>query len=339
LNRDSAIIKQMWFHQYDAIPKNHASKRIRVVIDLYTSVDYFFFDLSGIKFTDLSIKARNLNKELGFISFNGLLKISLGELLNWPKVSDVPVECENCSNCNDCSEEHLILSKDKEYYHVKLDVGYTLYHPDFYKYGWGSGYESYTIMQGIFEDEFHLNIPNGLEIDANSVVIRLHGKKNETDKLYDTISFKVSEKQIDCNKDALNNRYTLMVDDKRYSNFIKTRKYENIISLVYKTKNSRFYYLINLFAFVVFFLNFINFIFGTRSDTSLIALISFSVLYLALIREGYVFALNKLILGLILLSGGIFTLMCFGISWVDIAGFLSNSIANIFSRLLLFINF
>ncbi|MGL4669162.1 MAG: hypothetical protein ACRCVG_00995 [Methanobacteriaceae archaeon] len=314
MDRDLSIIKQMWYHQYDSIPINHSSKRIRIVIDLYTNLDYFFFDLRNVAFADLTIKARNLNKELEFISFNGNLKISLGEISNWPKVYDVDIECENCSDCGDCVDEYSLFSDMPYYYHVKLDIGYTIYHPEFNKYSWGSGYESFTAMQNYFEDEFHLNIPNGLKLDGDSLSIHLFGKTNENSGL-ETIFFKGSENQINCNKDAIHNRYTLKVDDKRYSDFIKTHNFKKIISLEYKTKNDPFYYLVNAFAFAVFFLNFMTFIIGKPSDTCLIALISFSVLYLALKREGYVFALDVLILFLILGSGFIFILVYLGISW------------------------
>ena len=306
----------MWYHQYDSIPKNHSSKRIRVVIDLYTSQDYFFYDLKGIKFTDLIVKARNLNKELAFISFNGDIKISLGELKNLPKVYDVPVVCENCSDCEDCEEEHLLFSDIDYYHHVKLDISYTLYSPKFNKYSWGSGYDSFTHMENSFEEEFHLNIPNGLRIDENSLMIYLFGKKSENDEL-DTIVFRGVNNQINCNKDALNNRYTLKVDDERYLEFIKNHKYEKSISLEYRTKNEVFYYLINIFAFIVLILNIVGFIVYNNSNlpgTGLIVLISFSALYLALKREGYIFAFDKLILGFLLLSGLLFTLVCLSIN-------------------------
>lgn len=315
----------MWYHQYDSIPKNHSSKRIRVVMDLYTNIDYFFFDLSNEDFTDLTIKARNINKELGFISFNGNLKISLGELSNWPKVYDVPINCESCSDCEDCEEEYLLFSDINSYRHVKIDIGYTIYHPNFNKYGMGSGYESFTAMRTYFEDEFHLNIPNGLELDEDSLLIHLFGR-NEDNGYLETISFMGSTNQINCNKDALNNRYTLKVDDNKYRDFIKSHSLEKIISLEYKTKNSCFYYLINIFSIVVFLLNFINFIFGNKSDTGLIALISFSVLYLALKREGYIFALDNLIITFIISSGIFFILACFEINIFNIYNHLFHNV-------------
>jgi len=325
LNRDSFVVKQMWYHQYDSIPKNHSSKRIRIVIDLYTNKDYFFFDLSQVNFTDLSIKARNISKELGFISFNGNLKISLGELSNFPKIYDIGMECDDCFDCGDCLEEHSLFSKTDSYHHVKLDISYTIYHPNFNKYSWGSGYESFTFMPTYFEDEFHLNIPNGLKLDEDSLSIHLFGKVNENGGL-ETIPFKGFKNQINCNKDALNNRYTLKVDDKRYSDFIKTHDFGKIISLEYKTKNDQFFYLINIFSFVVFFLNFMAFINGQPSDTGLIALISFSALYLALKREGYVFAFDNLILGLILGSGLFFILTYLGISFFVLNHFITSFI-------------
>lgn len=330
----------MWYHQYDSIPKNHSSKRIRIIMDLYTNIDYFLFDLSNEYFTDLTIKARNLNKELGFISFNGNLKISLGELSNWPTVYYVPINCENCSDCGDCNEENLLFSdiNSNSYSHVKIDIGYTLYHPNFNKYGRGSGYESFNAMNSYFEDEFHLNIPNGLVLDEDSLFIHLFGK-NEDNGGLETISFMGSTNQINCNKDALNNRYTLKVEDNNYRDFIKSHNTEKIISLEYKTKNSPFYYLINIFSIVVFLLNFINFIFGNKFDTGLIALISFSVLYLALKREGYIFAFDYLILSLILASGFFFILMCLGFYWVDLISFFniySNNLLSIGQFLLYF---
>lgn len=356
----------MWSHQYDSITRNRSAKRMRIVLDLYTNQDFFFYDLNNVPYTDLYVKARNLNRELAFIDFDNDIKISLGDLeKNYPKV--YLMDCSNCrfadgekeifsENCENSCE-----SEEKSFYHVKLEIDYTIYDIKFRRLGifngykfrtflkkillklnkdhrlflkkillklnkephsflekvkkllnkiiLTTGYESYSYLPKSYQKEVHLNIPKGLDLVEESLEITLK-EMNNANRKTDSACFKIDKPnyEIACNKDALINRYTAMIIGDEYLPFVQKYNPEDIVTIIkYETKNYWLFYLINAFALAVFLLNFHNLVKpGPTEASSLIALISFFVLYLTLIREGYVFALNKLIFASIVISGLLF---------------------------------
>lgn len=151
-----------------------------------------------------------------------------------------------------------------------MEVDYTLYHPHFNKYGLGSGYESFNIFTGVFNNEFHVNIPKGLQIVENGVEIEVWGKKTNKDA-HDYKSFKASEDEIESNIPMNDTRYTIITKNKGvndsndyYSQFLEEHPVDNVLYFSYKTKNNPFYYLINAFSVAVFLLNIVIFVLEKR---------------------------------------------------------------------------
>ena len=312
----------MWSHEYDSILRNQPLKHFRIVLDLYTNEEYFLYNLSNTRFTDLIIKARNLNKELGFTSYNNNIQISLGELKNYPKVNKVE-KCKSCLKCEVCDVglEQKILPNPEGYHHIKLEISYTNYEPNFSKKSLAllrcRDYTSVSFLEGAFEKEFHVNIPNGMELDKKNLEISISREKKDKDskkikeelepKEENVKTFKLSKDQIDCNKDALQNRYTLIVKDEKYSVFIKDGNYKYAVAIKYKVKHNWKYFSVNILVLFVFAMNFLNFWYKNNiSEASLIALISIFALYFTLYREGTIFAYNRLMFGLMGISGLLF---------------------------------
>jgi hypothetical protein len=326
----------MWFHLYDAIPKDNLSKRVRIVVDIYTCNNYFCFNFKETSFTDLLVKSRNLNAELAYINFNGMLRISLGDLNKWPEVSN-PINtyfsnndfCNKCVGHEEClKEDRYPIDEEFKYHHVRLELEYTLLDPFFDFYGICNGYESFVTMEGHYESEFHLNIPRGLKLDLDSIKFTIFGKINVDDEKPGRLPFTHSDGSIDCNKDALSNRYTLKVFDNRYEEFLNNFKHERRILLEYKTKNKRIYYLIHVFLAVVLTASIFSF-FGNKADISIIILIfSLGAFYVGLLHEGFVLPYNKMIVGMIVLSTFIFlfTYIKIFVPW----DFIFSSIKNLF---------
>ncbi|MGL6298926.1 MAG: hypothetical protein ACRC1M_07160 [Methanobacteriaceae archaeon] len=221
---DDTIVKQTWFHIYDCIG-NPPSKKVRQILDIYTTKDYFCFKKRKTGFSNFNVFCHNI--PLTFIDFGDYIRISLGPM---EKYSQVPG-----SKCGNIPKNDL-----SKYKHVKIDIEFSIINPYFEINSLKSGYDSLFKFNSKVYPEFHLNIPKGMQLDRNSVKSHVFfkdknknslkycfgNKKSKLKRLKETFNNNNNnnDELIYIHKNSLKNNYTILLDHVEYNKILE--KYE-----------------------------------------------------------------------------------------------------------------
>ena len=247
------LLQQTGFHIEDKLKGTNGKGRlISEVIDFYTDVEFYDFELIEKKFVDLKVTGRNINAEFGFIQHDDFVRINLGSLKKFPK-----------------AKLRSIIS-DKSLYHVKLQIDYIQQDPkfDIHKHFY-TGYDTSYEIKGPIQVEFTITLPLGLEMEnKNSILNRLkrflssRNEENEIrDKLVDNsldmlLFQKDGEKKINDELISCHKPHVKIVNGKHvYHYIIDQESYELIentpdpwIELQYTVKNNRYLFLFSYFS-------------------------------------------------------------------------------------------
>lgn len=124
------IINQTWQHVFESHSKKKYNKKISFVFDFIAFNDYYYFDFNGLSFANLYVKNRITGGELPYIFIDDNIKISLGNMENYPPISKISLrEILEESKWDSENIHDLILEIERNKYnirHVKLEIGYDL---------------------------------------------------------------------------------------------------------------------------------------------------------------------------------------------------------------------
>jgi hypothetical protein len=163
-------LQQTWYHLYEIPNHDTYTRHISQVLDFFTNEQFLYLDFD--EFTELKIKSRTSNKEIGFIEKDGVIIANLGNIREFP-----------------ISQKF----KPNPLFHVKLQIDYLEKRALFIRNKpFKTGYNTSFSLKGKFQPEFTINIPRGLKI---------HGKNsNEYLQAYQYKSLEMELCQIENDK-------------------------------------------------------------------------------------------------------------------------------------------